>query len=201
MPIISDKHVVNISFKHVDSHPDGNESITDVNAYLEDGVMQVKLKNGNKQIVVTANALKEICDYISQANSSNSISKTIDSKNTHTMSQKTSHRNSLEGTIFNLVNTSENATPNQEGGEFASSSRAKNYASPTLIAASSAVSPISSIANNEPSVVISKLSLSAGEVSDTSTKKIRRKNSLNLGRDDSLDDDGRFVIDLTDEKE
>lgn len=201
MPIISDKHVVNISFKHVDSNSDGNESVTDVNAYLEDGVMQVKLKNGTKQIIVTANALKEICDYISQANSSNSISNTIESKHAGAMSSRVPHRNSLESTIFSSVNTSDNALPNQEGVDFASSNRSKNYASPTLIAASSAVSPVSGISNNEPSVVISKLSLSAGEETNVGIKKIRRKNSLNLGKDDSLDDDGRFVIDLTDEKE
>lgn len=201
MPIISDKHVVNISFKHVSSHPEGSETVTDVSAYLEDGIMQVRLKSGNKQITLSVNALMEICEYISQANTGNVAAKNADLQPISQLTSKPIQRSTLEGAIFKAPVNSENSLHAEELNESPLSNIARNYASPTMIAASAAVSPLNSVVSSEPSVVISKLSISPNGENEKNRSKVKRKNSLNLGRDGSLDDEGRFAIDLDDDKE
>ena len=110
MPIISNKHVVNISFQHVDSKPDGSESTVDVHAYLEDGHMQVKLKVNNKIVVISASALSEISEYIRNSVSSNSVKSAPNSssisKNMPYLNDEKREMSSLEKLIFNKDNES-----------------------------------------------------------------------------------------------
>lgn len=195
MPIISNKHVVNISFQHVDSKPDGSESAVDVHAYLEDGHMQVKLKVNNKIVVISASALSEISEYIRNSVSSNSVKSAPNSssisKNMPYLNDEKREMSSLEKLIFNKDNESYNQSNHASSFE----GKVKSYASPTMIAASSAVSMSErSLVNmDEPSDVINE------EVEKPKLKgrKIVRSNkSLNLSSDQVKDDDGRFLIDL-----
>ena len=200
MPIISDKHIINISFKHVDSYADGKERTTDVSAYLEDGVMHVRFKSGNKQVVMTVNALKEIADYITQANPSSSNGKTIESIPVAPSYVDNSSYNSLENAIFRSVDDSApvgSATKIDSDFSFPP----KTYTNPTMIAASSAVSLRSEGSDRDQSSIISKLSTNPNSESNKDRSRIRRKNALNLGVDPSLDEEGRFTIDLNEDGE
>jgi hypothetical protein len=197
MPIVSDKHVINISFKHIDSLPDGQESSVDVHAFLEDGIMKVRLKVAGKMVVVSISCLQDILDYlkksvpalssstsVSSADHSGQVAAAKISNNSGTPPAKSS----LESLIFG-------GNPSGVNGGTQNESGARNYASPTIIAASLAVSAPVGVSQLDIPVNPKRFSTAP------EAKKIRRKNSLNLAQQEDVDEDGRIVIDLTGEQE
>jgi len=202
MPILSDKQIINISFKHIENKEDGNDVTIDVNAFLEDGSMKVKLKVGGKLMVISLQALKEIIEYISIAIPKMSISNgniTLDDnhpaeKAATSNQSEISGSGKLEAIIFGGSQAGAN-------GEFSNPFASKSYASPTMIASSA-----SAISRMPDSQVSSWPGLVAGnkDVPNSPMKETRssfKRNSLNLRKDESVDEEGRMVIDLNDGEE
>lgn len=198
MPILSNKHVINISFKHVDTDEDGNEFSTDVSAFLENGIMKVKFKSGNKFIVLSLDALKEITNYISTSipqmskdEKSNAHKDSIRPDET-TIPANIGISGALESAIFGSSMSGIN------GGSNAINQ--PTYASPTMIAASA--SAIHQSVENDRNTSWNNMFANSNSEEKTPVKKKTSKiKSLNLSRDDRTDEEGRFVIDLNESEE
>lgn len=201
MPIISDKHVINISFKHVDSSSD-NGATMDVNAFLEDGVMKVRLKSGSKTITVGLEALSEILAYISDSvpSLSNSNSQIA---NANSNSLKT-NESSESGIDHGIV-----GSKGLESIIFGSSSSGLNGGNevqsnkPTYASSISIASSASAIFNGENSKTKSGLAdflnnsvSKTDSMAEKSEIKKKKNAALNLEKLQNTDEDGRFVIDL-----
>lgn len=202
MPILSDKQIINISFKHIENKEDGNDVTIDVNAFLEDGSMKVKLKVGGKLMVISLQALKEIIEYISIAIPKMSMSNGNIALDDNHPAEKAAISNQSEisgsGKLEAIIFGGSQAGAN---GEFSNPFASKSYASPTMIASSA--SAISRMPDNQ---VSSWSGLVAGnkDVPGSPMKETRssfKRNSLNLRKDESVDEEGRMVIDLNDGEE
>jgi hypothetical protein len=197
MPIISDKHVINISFKHVENDSQGKENIIDVNAFLEDSLIKVKLKMQGKTLVATLSSLKEIISYVENATKiASSDARTNEIVVPQTFSHSASKTSSLEKIIFNERNLISGANGPSEK-EVAT----KNYASPTIIAMSGAISSaqVGDSSDEEVSVIVNPASVSAKGKAVKS--KLRRVEALDLSVPSNIDEEGRISIDLDGESQ
>ncbi len=197
MPIISDKHVINISFKHVENDSQGKENIIDVNAFLEDSLIKVKLKMQGKTLVATLSSLKEIISYVENATKiSSSDARTNEIVVPQTFSHSSSKTSSLEKIIFNERNLISGAN-----GPSEREVSTKNYASPTMIAMSGAISSaqVGDSSDEEVSVIINPASVSPKGKAVKS--KLRRVEALDLSVPSNIDEEGRISIDLDGESQ
>jgi hypothetical protein len=197
MPIISDKHVINISFKHVENDSQGKENIIDVNAFLEDSLIKVKLKMQGKTLVATLSSLKEIISYVENATKiSSSDARTNEIVVPQTFSHSSSKTSSLEKIIFNERNLISGAN-----GPSEREVSTKNYASPTMIAMSGAISSaqVGDSGDEEVSVIINPASVSTKGKAVKS--KLRRVEALDLSVPSNIDEEGRISIDLDGESQ
>lgn len=195
MPILSDKHVINISFKHIESDADGNQNSTDVSAFLDNGVMKVKFKSGNKFIVLSLEALKEIIGYISSSVPQVGKEEKTSSEfggDVQSSSAKPSVGNGISGALETAIFGSNPSGLNGGSGVFSQ----PTYASPTMIASSASAFHKGSIEGEN----LPLSTLLSGQVVDKEPenprKKISKVKSLNLERSDRTDEEGRFIIDL-----
>jgi len=197
MPIISDKHVINISFKHVENDAQGKENVIDVNAFLEDSLIKVKLKMQGKTLVATLSSLKEIISYVENATKIPSIdARTNEIVVPQISSHAASKTSSLEKIIFNERNLISGAN-----GPSEKEVSAKNYASPTMIAMSGAISSaqVGDSSNEKISVVINPASDNTKGKAVKS--KLRRVEALDLSVPSNIDEEGRISIDLDGESQ
>jgi hypothetical protein len=197
MPIISDKHVINISFKHVENDSQGKENIIDVNAFLEDSLIKVKLKMQGKTLVATLSSLKEIISYVENSTKiSSSDARTNEIVVPQTFSHSSSKTSSLEKIIYNERNLISGAN-----GPSEREVSTKNYASPTMIAMSGAISSaqVGDSGDEEVSVIINPASVSTKGKAVKS--KLRRVEALDLSVPSNIDEEGRISIDLDGESQ